>query len=315
MFESIGAYQPTGVSPGAFLINGEPVRLEIQRMSADAFAALGVAPFIGRVFNSDEDRRGGTPSVVLSYRTWQDRFGAQPSVIGQPVTMNGVVHTMLGVMPPGFSFPYEDIEAWLPLGSIPAPSRARHDVAAVARLKPGVTLERARAEMAIIAARLEQAHPEANKDWKSRVEPLINVTVGDAGRPLWILFGAVSLVLLIACANLANLQLARASARQQEMTVRAALGASRGRIVRQLGAEGLILSCVGTGERGRMRCGLIVAEVALTLLLLTAAGLVRSLDAARPCEMNNCRSASPRTALRPPVAENCRWSRRSRRLL
>jgi putative ABC transport system permease protein len=348
VFESIGAYQPTGGSPGAFLIGGEPVRMEIQRMSADAFAVLKVAPVIGRVFNNDEDRRGGTPSVVLSYRTWQERFGGQP-VVGQPVSMNGVVHTILGVMPPGFSFPYKDIEAWLPLGSIPAPSRARHDLAAVARLKPEVTLEQARAEMATIAARLEQAHPDANRDWKGRVEPMINVVVGDAGRPLWILFGAVSLVLLIACSNLANLLLARTSARQQEITVRAALGASRARIVRQLVAESLVLSFIGTalalllakagltafivlagdaiprsteirldgsvlgfavilagltgivfglapawrssgntlheslqmasgrgstGERQRMRQGLIVAEVALTLVLLTAAGLL-----------------------------------------
>jgi putative ABC transport system permease protein len=348
VFESIGAYQPTGGSPGAFLIGGEPVRLEIQRMSADAFAALKVAPVIGRVFNNDEDRRGGTPSVVLSYRTWQERLGGQP-VVGLPVSMNGVVHTILGVMPPGFSFPYKDIEAWLPLGSIPASPRVRHDLAAVARLKPDVTLEQARAEMAAIAARLEQAHPEANKDWKGRVEPMINVVVGDAGRPLWILFGAVSLVLLIACSNLANLLLARASARQHEITVRAALGASRVRIVRQLVAESLVLSFIGTAlalmlakagltafialagdaiprsteirldgsvlgfavslagltgmvfglapawrssgntlhislqrasgrgstnERQRMRQGLIVAEVALTLVLLTAAGLL-----------------------------------------
>jgi putative ABC transport system permease protein len=235
------------------------------------------------------------------------------------------------------------------LGSIPAPSRARHDLAAVARLKPEVTLEQARAEMATIAARLEQAHPDANRDWKGRVEPMINVVVGDAGRPLWILFGAVSLVLLIACSNLANLLLARTSARQQEITVRAALGASRARIVRQLVAESLVLSFIGTalalslakagltafivlagdaiprsteirldgsvlgfavilagltgivfglapawrssgntlheslqmasgrgstGERQRMRQGLIVAEVALTLVLLTAAGLL-----------------------------------------
>jgi putative ABC transport system permease protein len=348
VFESIGAYQPTGVSPGAFLINGEPVRLEIQRMSADAFAALGVAPVIGRVFNHEEDRLGGTPSVVLSSRTWQERFGGQ-AVVGQPVTMNGVVHTILGVMPPGFSFPYRDIDAWLPLGSIPVPSRASHSLAAVARLKPGVTLAQARAEVATIAARLEQTYPDANKDWKGRVEPLIDVMVGDAGRPLWILFAAVSLVLLIACFNLANLLLARASARQQEMMMRAALGASRLRIVRQLVLESLVLSCVGTalalllawagvaafmalagnaiprstevrldgtvlgfavvlagltgivfgltpawttsgstlqeslhaaggrggsGDRGRMRHGLIVAEVALTLLLLTAAGLL-----------------------------------------
>jgi predicted permease len=348
VFERVGAYQPSALSPGAFLINGEPVRMEIQRMSADAFAALGVVPVIGRIYNADEDRRGGTPSVVLSYQTWQERFGGQP-VVGQTVSMNSVTHTILGVMPQGFSFPYKDIEAWLPLGSIPTPPRVLHDLAAVARLKPGVTLEQARAEMAAISTRLEQTYPDANKDWKGRVEPLISVVVGDAGRPLWILFGAVSLVLLIACSNLANLLLARASARQQEMLVRAALGASRGRIVRQLVVESLILSFIGTAlalmlaragltafvalaghaipraaeirldgtvlafavglaaltgivfgltpawsssthtlhemlqagggrggsaERGRMRHGLIVAEVALTLVLLTAAGLL-----------------------------------------
>jgi putative ABC transport system permease protein len=348
VFDSIGAYQPSGGSPGAFLIGGEPVRMEIQRMSAAAFAALGVKPVIGRVFNNEEDRRGGTPSVVLSYRTWQERFGGQP-IVGQPVTMNGVVHTILGVMPPGFSFPYKDIEAWLPLGSIPTPPRVAHDLAAIARLKPGVTLEQARAEMTTIAARLEQAYPDANKDWKGRVEPMVDVVIGDAGRPLWILFGAVTLVLLIACFNLASLLLARASARQQELMVRAALGASRARVVRQLALESLVLSFIGTGlalvlaragltafvalagdaiprsteirldgtvlafaavlagftglvfglapawmssgsalqeswhtagsrgstgQQGRMRQGLIVAEVALTLLLLTGAGLL-----------------------------------------
>jgi predicted permease len=347
VFEAVGAYQPVGGSPGAFIIGGEPVRMEIQRMSADAFAALGVAPIIGRVFNNDEDRRGGTPSVVLSYRTWRERFAGQP-VVGQPISMNTVVHTILGVMPPGFSFPYEGIEAWLPLGSIPVPSRRSHDLAAVARLKRGITMEQARAEMTTIAAQLEQAYPDANTGWTARVERWHDVVVGDVGRRLWILFGAVTIVLIIACANVANLLLARASTRRREMTVRAALGASRARIVRQLLSESLLLSFIGagfalvlaklglmafvalagnaiprageirldgtvlgfavalatltgavfglvpawtsnderlheaihtgsrgnTGERGRMRQGLIVAEVALTLMLLTAAGLL-----------------------------------------
>ena len=267
VFESIGAYQPTGGSPGAFLIGGEPVRMEIQRMSADAFAALKVTPVLGRVFNNDEDRGAGTPSVVLSYRTWQEHFGGMP-VIGQAVTMNGVVHTILGVMPPGFSFPYKGVEAWLPLGSIPVPPRAVHNLGAIARLKPGVTLEQARAEMAAIMARLEQAYPEANKDWKGRVEPMINVVVGDAGRPLWILFGAVSMVLLIACSNVANVLLARASVRQHEMGVRAALGASRGRIVRQLLAESLLLSFIGTG------LGLLLARAGLAAFVALAGNAI-----------------------------------------
>jgi putative ABC transport system permease protein len=347
VFERIGAYQPTGGSPGAFLIDGQPVRMEIQRMSADAFAALKVAPAIGRVYNNEEDRVRGTPSVVLSYQTWQERFGGA-AVVGKTVTMNSVVHQILGVMPPGFSFPYKGIEAWLPLGPMPVPPRATHYLGAIARLKPGVTVEQARAEMAGIAAGLEQAFPDANKGWKGHVEPMMNVVIGDTGRPLWVLFGAVCVVLLIACANVANILLARASARQLEMSLKAALGASRGRIVRQLVAESLMLSCAGavlalllartglavfvalagnaiprsaeirldgsvfafaavlavvtgivfglapawmnsrtplreslqaggrgsSGQGGRARQALIVAEVALTVLLLTGAGLL-----------------------------------------
>jgi putative ABC transport system permease protein len=355
VFETIGVYQPNGGSPGAFVIGGEPVRMEIQRMSADVFAALKVAPAMGRVFNNDEDRPGsGGLAVVLSHETWQGRFAGMP-VVGQTVSMNGIVRTIVGVMPPGFQFPYKEVEAWLPHAPMGTPPRAvrtdhtGHNLGTVARLKPGVTLEQARTEMAAITGRLEQAYPDANKGWKGRVEPLRTVVVGDVGRPLWILSGAVVMVLLIACSNVANILLARASVRQHEMGVRAALGASRGRILQQLLAESLLLSFIsvalalvlakaglaafvalagnaiprsteigldgavlcfavalagltgivfglapawmssgqalrqslevaggrgGVGERGRMRQALIVAEVALTLLLLTGAGLL-----------------------------------------
>lgn len=273
VFESIGSYQPFGGNPGAFLIGDEPVRLEIQRMSAGAFAALKVAPVMGRVFNGDEDRLGGTPSVVLSYQTWQEHFGSRP-VIGENVRMNSIVHTILGVMPPGFSFPYKGVQAWLPLGSVPISPRAAHidhlgqSLGAIARLKPGVTLQQARAEMETIVAALEHAYPDANRGWKSRVEPMMNVVVGEAGRALWILFGAVALVLLIACANVANLLLARASVRQQEMSVRAALGASRSRIVRQLLAESLLLAFIGTG------LGLLLSKLGLIAFLALAGNAI-----------------------------------------
>ncbi|MGB2714257.1 MAG: ABC transporter permease [Vicinamibacterales bacterium] len=274
VFESIGAYQPAGGSPAAFLIGGEPVRMEIQRMSADVFAALKVAPVIGRVFNNDEDRPGAAARlVVLSYDAWQRRFGGIP-VVGQSVSMNGFAYTALGVMPPGFSFPYNGVEAWLPLGGIPAPPRTSHtghageNLGAIARLRPGVTLEQARAEMATITARLEHAYPDANKGWRSRVEPLMNVVIGDAGRPLWILFGAVGMVLLIACSNVANILLARASVRQQEMGVRAVLGASRGRIVQQLLVESLVLSFIGAA------LGLLLAGTGIDVFVLLAASAI-----------------------------------------
>ena len=182
--------------------------------------------------------------------------------------MNSVVHTILGVMPPGFSFPYKGVEAWLPLGSMPVPPRGAHNLGAIARLKPGVTVEQARAEMTSIVARLEQAYPDANKGWKGHVEPMMNVVVGDASRPLWILFGAVCVVLLIACANVANILLARASARQQEMSVKAALGASRGRISGSSLAESLMLSV------RRRRLALLLARTGLTAFVALAGNAI-----------------------------------------
>jgi putative ABC transport system permease protein len=267
VFESIGAYQPDGGSPGNFLIGDDAMRMEIQRMSADVFTALKVKPVIGRVFNNDEDRRGATPCVVLSYRAWREHFGGMP-VVGQTVNMNSVMHTILGVMPPGFSFPYKGVDAWLPLGSIPAPPRAAHNLAAIARLKPGITLEQARGEMAALASRLEKAYPDANKGWKGSVETMISVVVGETGRPLWILFGAVGMVLLIACANVANLLLARASVRQQEMGVRKALGAGRARIVTQLFTESLLLSFLGTA------LGVLLAKAGLAGFLTLAGNAI-----------------------------------------
>ncbi|HEY5030346.1 MAG TPA: ABC transporter permease, partial [Candidatus Angelobacter sp.] len=251
-FESIGAFKGdslnlTGVKT--------PVRLDGLRVSSGFFPALGVQPILGRIFNAEEDQPGHDREAVLSHQVWQDQFASDSNIVGKVIDLNGNPYTVIGVMPQGFSFPHaqempgifnfpREVQIWIPLALPQGPGIPGElsDLAVISRMKPGVTIKEVQSEMDVLEKRLESEHPRAKGWYHSRVASLEQQVTGDTRRPLLLILSTVGVVLLIACANVANLLLARSVGRRRELTVRTALGARQGRLIRQLLTESVVLA-------------------------------------------------------------------------
>jgi len=277
VFQGIALY--TG---GSFNLTGHglPKSLNVTRASANVFSVLQTPPELGRGFTADEDQPGKDNVVVLSHNFWKAQFASDPQIVGKTIELNGTAFTVIGVMPTSFDFPVSTnadsaTQIYLPLGLTDAEwaVRGEHHFGTVARLKPGVTIQRAQAEMDTISRRLAEAYPVDNKGWGAIVLPMREDVVGDIRPALLVLLGAVAFVLLIACANIANLVLARVLSRSKEIAIRSALGASRARVLRQLMAETMLLALVG----GTL--GLLVADAGIkTIVHMVASQLPRAAD-------------------------------------
>jgi putative ABC transport system permease protein len=273
VFSEVAAYQTLTFN---LINNNEPERIGGARVSAALFKLLGTQPLLGRAPLEEEDKKGSDHVAVLSHRLWQRRFNSDPSIIGKQLALDGESYTVVGVMPQRFLFPLsepydtERAEVWIPVAFSPEElsDRGQYSFRMIARLKPHATLAQARAELVTIGQRFEQEYPRTYRGpkgedggWQVTLTTLQEETVGNARLFLLMLLGVVGFVLLIACANIANLWLARASVRQREVAIRTALGAGRMRLVRQFLTESLMLSIMGGG------LGLLMAMWGVALLI------------------------------------------------
>ena len=250
VFEHLSAYKITTTN---LALSDHAERIDLAQTNADFFDVFGVTPQYGRLFIPQDEQAGHEPVVVVSNALWQRRFGSDPSLVGKSITLDGKNYNVIGIAPPGFQYP-EKTELWLPPTRLVPELFAGQDVTqtrrmgylfVVALLKPGVSLPQAAGEMETITARLRQQYPDTNNTRFNRVVPLHKHLVGDTNKLLWLLLGAVTFVLLIGCANVANLLLASGAARQKEIAIRVSLGASRPRVIRQLFTESALLALLG----------------------------------------------------------------------
>ena len=262
-FSAMGSY---GQPPQGFNLTGtgEPERVQTNLASFDLFPTLGIRAVAGRTFLREEDQPHGPAVVVLSHAFWQRRFGADPSAVGREISLDSQKYRIVGVLPPTFEIG-RDIDLWRPLSHDGyTDDHIHHGTIAVARLKPGVTIDQARAEMNLLLRQEAIAYPDSHSSWGTMVRPLEDPSAAKMRATLLVLFSAVALVLLIACANIANLLLARNAARDREMALRTALGAAPGRLVRQLLTESVLLSLSGGGA------GLLLAAAGIQALAALA---------------------------------------------
>jgi putative ABC transport system permease protein len=300
LFETGRTFQRGGVSAGNFtewsrrndvfvglaslwwdsfnVTEGEtPERVRGVRIAGPYFDLMGVPPALGRAFGEAEQQPGRDDVVVLSHRLWTRLFGSNPRIVGAEVRLSGRARTVVGVMPASFDLTAESEELWVP-AALTAERKAdfdSHYLTVLGRLRPGVTLDQARGQLMSLAAQLEKEQPLYNAERRADVAPMMEIFVGDYRQRLFVLFGAVGLVLLIACGNVANLLLARGTVRSTELAVRTALGAGRGRLVRQLLTENALLAMVGAA------LGLVFARIALQALVQASPPGVPRLDQAQ----------------------------------